>query len=59
MKRSEPFGKATYCKGRLYFDDAGWAMVKACARKAHRTPQQVVTAALWRMVRNAKKIQWK
>ena len=41
-------GRARFDGKKLHFDDIGWAMVKKCARKAHKSPKQVVIAALYR-----------
>jgi hypothetical protein len=41
-------GKASYRRGRLYFDAIGWAMVKAAAKRAKKSPHTVVIAALKR-----------
>jgi hypothetical protein len=41
-------GLATYKQGKLYFDEVGWAMVKAAARKAKKSPREVVIAGLKR-----------
>jgi hypothetical protein len=42
------FGKATYRRGKLYFDAVGWAMIKAVAKRTHRSPTRIVNAALRR-----------
>ena len=44
-------GLATYRRGKLYFDEAGWAIVKAEAKKARKSPLQVVIAGLERGVK--------
>jgi len=41
-------GRASYRRGIMYFDAVGWAMVKAASARAHRTPTQIVTAAIKR-----------
>ena len=41
-------GLATYRRGKIYFDEIGWAMVKAAARKAKKSPREVVIAGLKR-----------
>ena len=41
-------GMARFDGKKLHFDDIGWAMVKKCAQKAHKSPKQVVIAALYR-----------
>ncbi len=56
MKNKE-FGRATYRKGKLYFDTQGWATVKQVARDSHQSPTKVVTAALWRYIKREKKVQ--
>jgi hypothetical protein len=33
---------------KLYFDEVGWAMVKAAAKKAKKSPKTVVIAGLKR-----------
>ncbi len=40
--------RAHYKKGKIYFDEAGWAMVKAAAKRAHKSPKYVVIAGLKR-----------
>ena len=44
-------GLATYRKGHLYFDNRGWALVLAHARKDHKTPRQIVIGALKRGIK--------
>lgn len=41
-------GYATYLRGSLYFDDIGWAIVKAAAKKTKKSPRAVVIAGLKR-----------
>lgn len=41
-------GRARFDGKRLHFDAVGWAMIKKCARKAKKSPKQVVIAALYR-----------
>lgn len=44
-------GYATYKKGKLYFDEVGWEIIKGVARRQHRTPQQTVVQALKRALK--------
>lgn len=44
-------GKATIRRGKIYFDEAGWAIVRAAAKKAHKSPKQIVMVALKRGVK--------
>jgi hypothetical protein len=44
-------GYATYRRGKLYFDEVGWAMLKAAAKRTHKSPTQIVIAALMRYAR--------
>jgi predicted transcriptional regulator len=44
-------GKATIKKGKMYFDENGWAIVKQVARKKHRSPKYIVMQALRRMIK--------
>ena len=44
-------GHAVYKRGKLHFDEAGWAMIKAAAKRTKKSPTQVVNAALMRYVR--------
>jgi hypothetical protein len=50
MEKSKS-GYATYRRGKLYFDEVGWAMIKGAAKRLHRSPKQVVIAALMRYAR--------
>jgi len=51
MKNS---GMTTYRNGKLYFDADAWAIVTEYAKKKHKTPQQVVIAALKRSIKREK-----
>lgn len=44
-------GRATYRRGKLYFNAVGWAMVREVAKYTHKTPTAVVVAALKRYIR--------
>jgi hypothetical protein len=44
-------GRATFKKGKLYFDENGWALVRQVARKQHKSPKAVVVQALRRMAK--------
>ena len=48
---SNKLGKATYRHGKLYFDAAGWATIKAAAKRLKKSPTQVVNAALMRSIK--------
>jgi hypothetical protein len=48
-------GYAHYRKGKLYFDDIGWAMICAVAKKRKRSPTRIVIDALKRYVREHEK----
>lgn len=41
-------GKAWVKKGKIYFNEEGWALVKEHARKQHRSPKIVVIRGLRR-----------
>jgi hypothetical protein len=43
--------KVTYRKGVMYFDEEAWALIIRYARKSHKTPKQIVIAALKRGVK--------
>lgn len=47
-------GRATYKKGKLYFDEVGWQQVKRVAAHQHRSPKAVVIAAVKRYIRKIK-----
>jgi len=44
-------GRAIYKRGKLYFNDVSWTMVKAVARRTKKSPKIVVIAALKRHAR--------
>lgn len=44
-------GRAEYKRGSLYFDQIGWAMVKAVARKHKKSPKYIVTQSIKRYMR--------
>jgi hypothetical protein len=44
-------GYATYRRGKLYFNEVGWAMIKGVAKRLHKSPKQIVVAALRRYAR--------
>ena len=44
-------GHATYKRGKLHFDEIGWAMIEAVAKKQKKSPTRVVNEALRRYVR--------
>ncbi len=48
------FGTATYRKGKLYFDQAGWSFVKLVAKRRHKSPKAVVIEAIKRYVKQNK-----
>ena len=48
------YGYATYKRGVLYFDKAGWALVKNMARKRKQSPTTVVIDAIKRYIRMQK-----
>jgi hypothetical protein len=48
-------GYATYKRGKLHFDEIGWAMIKMAAKKSHKTPTQIVRSALLRYARKHEK----
>lgn len=41
-------GYAQYHKGKLYFDEVGWSLIKKFASKQHRSPKDIVISALRR-----------
>jgi hypothetical protein len=41
-------GNAWLVKNTLHIDSAGWKLIKAVAKKLHRTPKQIVIAGLKR-----------
>lgn len=41
-------GHASYRRGRVYFDEIGWAIVKAAAKKTKKSPTDVVIAGIKR-----------
>lgn len=41
-------GIANLRRGKLHFDETCWALIKEHARRAHKTPKQIVVAALFR-----------
>lgn len=47
-------GYAEYKRGKLYFDEIGWSMVRQVAKRLHKTPHQVVISALKRYIKYGK-----
>lgn len=47
-------GHATYRRGKLYFDEIGWALVKSVAKRMKKSPQHLVIAALKRWAKKDK-----
>lgn len=45
-------GRAVYRRGKLHFDEMGWTLVKAVARRMKKSPTQVVNGALMRYIRS-------
>lgn len=48
------FGTARYYRGKLYFDDKGWKMVKAVAKRMKISPTTLVHRALRRAAKRMK-----
>lgn len=44
-------GKAVYRRGKLHFDEIGWAMIKEVAKRTKKSPKQVVIAGIKRGAR--------
>lgn len=40
--------KAWISKGKIYFDEDAWALIKQYARKQHRSPKDIAMAGLRR-----------
>jgi len=47
-------GKARYDGKKMYFDEIGWRMVKATAKKTKKSPTYVVTRALMLLAKRIK-----
>lgn len=48
--------RAWMSKGKMHFDEEAWAMIKKHARKQHKTPKQIVIAALKRSLKLQEKV---
>lgn len=45
--------KVTVQGRKIFFDQEAWALVKTCASREHRSPYNIVIAALKRGIKNA------
>jgi predicted transcriptional regulator len=48
-------GRATYKRGKLYFDESGWAILKQVAKRTHRSPKALVIAAIMRYIKRSER----
>ncbi len=46
--------RVTYRKGVVYFDEEAWALIKRWAKKEHRSPKNIVIAAIKRGIKREK-----
>jgi hypothetical protein len=44
-------GSAKYYRGKLYFDEVAWALIKSVAKRRKKSPVQIVNESLIRYAR--------